>query len=108
MAASLTASPKLYRLTSPPAKRGLAGCDRHHRHRQAGARVGVMKDKIEGPPSPDKRFRVKRDMAGSDILASSIRFTKPLLMFATGAAGGAMSFWTFRGSCGLRTEHTAE
>jgi hypothetical protein len=65
MAASLTASPKLYRLTSPPDKRGLAGCDRHHRHRQASARVGVMKDKIEGPPSPDKRFRVKRDMAGS-------------------------------------------
>jgi hypothetical protein len=30
-----------------------------------------MTRKIEGPPSPYKRFLVKRDAHGSDILASS-------------------------------------
>jgi hypothetical protein len=34
------------------------------------AKVAVATDEIEGPPSPHKRFRVRRDPHGSDILTS--------------------------------------
>jgi hypothetical protein len=63
-----------------------------------------MTDEIEGSPSQHKPFRVRRDAAASDILASFDTPEDAVKMCGADVAVGVMLFMTVGRSCGPRAK----